>query len=39
MEEVEVHLAKHDIGAPEIKEIVLIAKRRANNGAGYVIEM
>ncbi|MBW5445072.1 DUF3906 family protein [Cohnella sp. CFH 77786] len=38
MEEAEVHLSKHFIGAPEIKEIVLIEKRRANKGAGYVIE-
>jgi hypothetical protein len=38
MDSVEVHLSKHYIGTPEIKEIVLVEKRRANKGAGYVIE-
>lgn len=38
MNEVEAHLAKHYIGAPEVREIALVEKRRANKGAGYVIE-
>jgi hypothetical protein len=39
MDSVEVHLSKQYIGNPEIKEIVLVEKRRANKGAGYVIEV
>jgi hypothetical protein len=39
MDSVEAHLSKHFIGNPEVKEIVLVEKRRANKGAGYVIEL
>lgn len=38
MEEAEVLITKHYIETPEIEEIALIEKRRANKGAGYVIE-
>ncbi|WP_372663911.1 DUF3906 family protein [Cohnella sp.] len=38
MNEVEMHISKHYVEAPEIKEIVLVEKRRANKGSAYVIE-
>jgi hypothetical protein len=38
MNEVEMHLSKHFIVPPVIREIVLLEKRRANKGAAYVIE-
>lgn len=38
MDSVEDHLSKHYIGTPDIVEIALVEKRRANKGAVYVIE-
>ncbi|TFE30749.1 DUF3906 family protein [Cohnella luojiensis] len=38
MHEAEVHINKHFIIPPFIREIVLIEKRRANKGSAYVIE-
>lgn len=38
MNEVEFHISKHYVGSSEIKEIVLVEKRRANKGSAYVIE-
>lgn len=38
MNEVENQLSKHYVEPPEIREIVLVEKRRANKGAFYVIE-
>jgi hypothetical protein len=38
MNEVEVHISKHYVESPEIKEIALVEKRRANKGSAYVIE-
>ncbi len=35
----EVHLEKHFIKPPVVKELALIEKRRIHAGAGYVIEM
>jgi hypothetical protein len=38
MNEVEIHLSKHYVEPPIVREIVLIEKRRANKGAAYIIE-
>lgn len=38
MEEWEIHLSKPFIESPQIKDIVLIEKRRAIQGAGYVMK-
>jgi hypothetical protein len=38
MNEVKVHISKHYVESPEIKEIALVEKRRANKGSAYVIE-
>jgi hypothetical protein len=38
MNEVEVHLTKHFVKPQDVREIVLVEKRRAVKGAAYVIE-
>lgn len=38
MDAVDAHLSKHYIETPEVREIVLVEKRRAMKGAGYVVE-
>ncbi|MGG1313912.1 MULTISPECIES: DUF3906 family protein [Cohnella] len=38
MEQAEVHLEKHFVGKQDVRELVLIEKRRAVKGAAYVIE-
>ncbi|MBN2984789.1 MULTISPECIES: DUF3906 family protein [Cohnella] len=38
MEQAEVHLERHFVGKQDVRELVLIEKRRAVKGAGYVVE-
>ncbi|WP_239615253.1 DUF3906 family protein [Cohnella mopanensis] len=38
MREAEMHLSKYYVVPPEIREIALIEKKRANKGTAYVIE-
>ncbi|WP_027094375.1 DUF3906 family protein [Cohnella thermotolerans] len=39
LEQAEVHLEKHFIGKQDVRELVLLEKRRAVKGAAYVIEV
>lgn len=34
----EGHLVRHFIKAPEVKEMVIVEKKRVEKGSGYVIE-
>ncbi|MCC3376378.1 DUF3906 family protein [Cohnella sp. REN36] len=38
LEKAEVHIEKHFVGKQDVREIVLLEKRRAVKGAAYVIE-
>ncbi|MBB6674304.1 DUF3906 family protein [Cohnella nanjingensis] len=38
LENAEVHIEKHFVGKQDVREIVLLEKRRAVKGAAYVIE-